>query len=311
MIKKPVNIAITGARGRLGKELSEHFENIPLFSVKKYSRQKIIGYFGSDKILNDEILQQTDVILHLAWSSLPKSSEDHIGNEWLEDIPYLVRILQAIVKGNHTHIHSIFFSSAGAIYPKSIESKPASEVSECYPLNMYGWSKLQADQLITEFSERFALSSTILRISNVYGVGSRNNDQQGIIPYLLKAAISGSTFTIWGDGEAKKDYVFVADLIELLEKVILKGCCGLYNVSYGKSYSLNELIDIIERITGKPLKVTYAEMFKWDNPMVYIDNSKVIKELGWSAKIDVEQGIRLLLFNLQEQSLMNKIEKVE
>lgn len=105
---KNKKIVITGASGRLGTALSEHFSSL-LFSVQQVSRQAQDGFISYEELCSDAVLQQTDVIFHLAWSSVPKVSEDNFGQEWGEDIPLLVKLLQAIRSGGHNHIHFIFF----------------------------------------------------------------------------------------------------------------------------------------------------------------------------------------------------------
>lgn len=272
---KNKKIVITGASGRLGTVLSEHFSSL-LFSVQQVSRQAQDGFISYEELCSDAVLQQTDVIFHLAWSSVPKVSEDNFGQEWGEDIPLLVKLLQAIRSGGHNHIHFIFFSSAGAIYGLH-GGQLSREDSKCSPANMYGWAKLHAEQLLQQYSQRFPLAVTILRITNVYGINSRIGDQQGVIPYLIRAALSGNEMCIWGDGTAQKDYIHVTDLLAAIDSILLDQVTGLFNLSYGMTHSLHDIIHDIERITGRKIQRRYTEHYPWDNAQVAVDNNKIKK----------------------------------
>lgn len=287
---KSKNIVITGASGRLGCSLAEHFSSSSQ-TIRRVSTRAQDGFVSYDDLCSDEFLQQTDVILYLAWSSVPKTSEDNFGKEWTEDIPLLVKVLQAIKSGGHNHIHFVFFSSAGAIYGSHGE-KLNREDGICAPANMYGWAKLHAEQILQQYSLRFPLDVTILRITNVYGIGSRSNDQQGIIPYLIRAALSGKEMCIWGDGSAQKDYIHVSDLLAAVDSIIRDQVIGIFNVSYGRSYSLHEIVDIIEEMTGRKILLRYTDAYPWDNAKVDVGNEKLRRQLLWEPMISLEDGIR-------------------
>ena len=291
---KKKNIVVTGASGRLGSALLSHLSKITQLNIFPVSTRNKKGFYSYDEFFTDEFLGQTDVIVHLAWSSVPKTSEENFGGEWLEDIPLLVRLLQAVRSGGHSHIHLIFFSSAGTVYGKHA-GKAATETTPCNPVNLYGWGKLHAEQLLQQFNLRFPISVTILRISNVYGMGSKINDQQGVIPYSVKAALQNIEMCIWGDGTAQKDYLYIADLIEVVETIIFRGVSGLFNVCFGKSYSLNDIIQRVEHVTGKEISVQYITAPSWDNDLVAINGRKICNHLAWKPKIDIETGVEKLI----------------
>jgi UDP-glucose 4-epimerase len=293
-------VVITGASGRLSQALSQHFSSSSLFKVRLVSTQERAGYFSYEEMLTNEFLHQADIILHLAWSSVPRISEQKFGVEWLQDIPLLVRILKAIGEGHHSHIHLIFFSSAGAIYGNYTET-PAREDTPCNPANMYGWAKLHAEQLIEQHSLRFGIPTTVLRITNVYGIGSRRNDQQGVIPYLIKAALDGNEMSIWGDGTARKDYLYINDLIEATDILVKQKALGLFNVSQGSSYSLKEIIAIVEQVSGNKISINYKDAFFGDNTQVVVDSNKIRNTLMWKPRITIAEGVRRTFQKLKNE----------
>lgn len=285
-----LNIAITGSNGRLGYHISKYFQSLSC-SVQKVARSEGKEFYSYENFLSNEFLKKTDVILHLAWSSVPKTSEEDFGKEWNNDLPLLVKILQAIEDGNHKHIHIIFFSSAGAIYGK-YNKLLATEKELPAPSSMYGWAKLHAEQILQQFTSRHSCKTTILRISNVYGIKSRDNDQQGIIPYIIKAALSEQKLNIWGDGTAQKDYIYITDLLSVLYKIVHQTSTGLFNVSYGKSHSLNDIIHVVERATCKSISISHSDSFPWDNSQSTVDNKKLTSKLLWTPEINLELGIK-------------------
>jgi UDP-glucose 4-epimerase len=284
------NIVITGATGRIGVALFNHLTRSPLVQVFPVSTKGKKGYISYDSLFENEFLKRTDVILHLAWSSVPKTSEENIGGEWLTDIPLIVKMLQSIRSGGHKHIHFIFFSSAGTVYGKQ-DGAATKETATCNPENMYGWSKLHAEQLIQQFALRIPLSAAILRISNVYGIGSRLHDQQGIIPLIIKAALSNSIISIWGDGSAQKDYLYVSDLMEVIDLIIEHRITGVFNVCYGQSYSLRDIIRMVESFTNKKVRLQYTNGPVWDNSHVVIDGGKFRWKFGWKPGTSLEDGL--------------------
>ena len=297
MSKKQSKIFLTGAGGRIASALYPDLvaDYLDIVRVSRIGNSTAIAL---DDMLLPGMLGGQDTILHLAWSSVPKTSEESPGLEWMTDIPLLGRILNAVQLVPEKKPHLIFFSSAGTIYGSGQDT--LNEESLLAPLCMYGLAKLHAEQLIIQTAERVGIDYTILRISNLYGFPSRENDQQGIIPYLLKAALTGKEFTIWGDGKAQKDYLFYSDFLSALKYIIDQKVYGIFNISYGKSYSIEQLLHIVEQFTGREINIVNAPGSSWDTSCRNIDSSRFSNMSNWQPKIDLAEGISMMMANQNE-----------
>jgi len=297
MNKKQNKIFLTGAGGRIASALYPELVT-DYQEIVRVSRTGNASAIALNDMFLPGVLGEHNTILHLAWSSVPKTSEESPGLEWMTDIPLLGKILNSVQLVPKNKIHLIFFSSAGTIYGSGQDI--FNEESRPTPNCMYGLAKLHAEQLIIQTAERVGFDYTILRISNLYGFSSREDDQQGIIPYLLKAALTGKAFTIWGDGKAQKDYLFYSDFLRALKYIIDHRVTGVFNISYGKSYSIKQLINIVEHLTGGGIKIVNASAPSWDTSCRKIDSSRLSNITNWHPEIDLADGVSMMMENQNE-----------
>jgi UDP-glucose 4-epimerase len=287
-------VIVTGSRGRLAtcfiKPLKEQGHEVLAFS-----RTSGDFYLKLDDLFVSDLLSRCSTIIHTAWSSVPLTSEQLVGIEWENEMPLLFKLLKGTVSSNgKTKTHFIFFSSGGTVYGNA-DSRPSSEDDPLRPISWHGFAKMAAEQVIMEFSRRNDLRSTILRISNPYGFPVSCTRPQGIIPYLIEAARNNSMFNVWGDGRAKKDYLHQSDFVAALLKIVQQEPAGIYNLASGVSHNIMEIIGIIERLTGKKIVTHNAPSFAWDVVNSHLDISKLSRDLCWQPKVDLRQGIRLML----------------
>ncbi|MEO6567129.1 MAG: NAD-dependent epimerase/dehydratase family protein [Opitutaceae bacterium] len=288
----PRNILVTGGRARLAACIRPHLEAAGR-EVTMLSRVAGTGYLPLETFFATPMLDRADVLLHLAWSTLPATSEENIGTEWQHDLPLLFRVLRRIVESpRRERFHFIFFSSGGAVYGPC-DSGPANESARCRPIGWYARAKLAAEEIIRAFGERHQLRYTILRISNPYGYSVPFQRAQGIIPHAIDCARSGKILSLWGDGSAKKDFLHYTDFNRALQLIIDQGLTGTYNLSYGSSHTLKEMIGLVESISGRRIAIEPGPARPWDVHSSMIDNQKLREATGWSPEISLEQGLRL------------------
>jgi len=113
----------------------------------------------------------------------------------------------------------IYISSGGSGYgnQKGVTTEDALPV----PISAYGVSKYAIENYIKLFHHNEGLQFDVLRFSNVYGVGQHSNNPQGLTGALARSFIAREAFQIWGDGTAKKDYIYIDDAAEALAKVVV------------------------------------------------------------------------------------------
>jgi len=284
-------LIITGGRGRLASLIADHFR-APAYRVTPYSRHGGPGFRDVAELTQPGALGNADCILHLAWSSLPATSEQHPGIEQREDLPRLDALLTALAAcPAATRPHLIFFSSGGAVYGNA-PGRPSREGDVCQPIGRYGRAKLEAEQLIRQHAARSALGYTILRISNPYGYPVPKSRTQGLIPHALRCAMEGEPLALWGDGSARKDFIYYTDFLSALEAVMAQRQSGIFNLGAGESHRVDEVIRAVEAEVEKPVALRAVPAPAWDVHDSRLDTQRLRAATGWSPQVTLAEGIR-------------------
>jgi UDP-glucose 4-epimerase len=285
------HILLTGGRGRLAGVIQRHFTGRGA-RLTSLSRQAGDGHAGLGELFAGGTLERADTLMHLAWSTVPFSSELNPGLESEQDIPLLRKLLEAVAaRPDPGRLHFIFFSSGGTVYGNARGGVPSRETDVCAPIGRYGQAKLAAEQLVGEFAGSHGLTCTILRISNPYGFPVPTFQPQGIVPFILKSARAGTPLSVWGDGTARKDFLYHTDFSTALEKIVARRPTGVFNVSSGESHTINELIQLAGRSLGQQIKTVHEPAHPWDVHDSLLDNSKLCMAMDWQPLVTIAEGI--------------------
>jgi nucleoside-diphosphate-sugar epimerase len=157
------------------------------------------------------------------------------------------------------------------------------------PLSPYGVTKLAAEQLCHLYAANHSVPATAVRYFTVYG--PRQRPDMGFHRFL-KAAISGSPITVYGDGEQTRDFTFVGDAVAA---TILAGARGVpgraYNIGGGSRVSINQVLELIAEISGRPIDVRHEPSQRGDMRDTYADTSLALADLGFSPKTSLKDGL--------------------
>jgi UDP-arabinose 4-epimerase len=198
-------------------------------------------------------------------------------------------------------IRDILFSSTCAVYGLP-ERLPLDESHRRDPVNPYGTTKLVFERVLEDYAAAHGLRPMILRYFNAAGadpdgeLGERHDPETHLIPLALQAAAGlRPGFTVFGtdydtpDGTCVRDYVHVHDLarahVLALERLLAGGAPLTVNLGTGKGYSVREVLDAVERVTGRKVTVTEGARRAGDPPVLVADPSLARQELGWSAEL--------------------------
>ena len=289
--EQPSRLIVTGGRGRLASLIAEHFRR-PGAEVSLYSRQGGPGLLPLADLMPGLTQTESGALLHLAWSTLPATSEQHPGTEEAQDLPLLKNLLETIATSPKAkRLHFVFFSSGGTVYGNA-PGRANVETDPCLPIGSYGRAKRVAERLITTYASYHGLACTILRISNPYGYPVPPNRAQGLIPHALRCAANGQTLTLWGDGSARKDFLHYTDFLSALELVLAQRLTGTFNLSAGESHSVTEVIGLVEKHTGRRVALQPQPAPAWDVHDSRLDNARFTAATGWKAAVSLDEGIR-------------------
>ncbi|SLN65047.1 dTDP-4-dehydro-6-deoxyglucose reductase [Roseivivax jejudonensis] len=185
----------------------------------------------------------------------------------------------------------IFLSSGGAIYGPDVPV-PTPESALPRPINSYGLSKLTLEKYIEMFGYEHGTDYTILRLSNVYGPGQMVRSGQGLVPAILGRCRTGAPIDILGDGSARRDYVWIGDVIAAIEAVLDRGAPqSTLNIGSGRAHSVTEVIAMIERVLGHALPKRNVPGRVTDVPHSVLDITRARSVLGWSPRKELSDGL--------------------
>ena len=303
-----MNIAIIGANGFIGKHLVNQLSENKNFKLFLFGRSEISSfpenYIYSKIDLNNtnELLKSfknIDFVFYLASASIPASTWDNPKSEIENNLLPFINFLECIVQLSVKKI--VFTSSAGTIYGSSAEN--LNEDSNKKPFSPHGINKVTMEYYLNYFEAKHNLKYDIFRVSNIYGEGQNTSKGLGIINTFLEKIISEQEVTVFGNGEIIRNYIYVKDVA----KAISYSCnvhinqSSIYNLSSDDSFSINELIEKIKKITDEDFKINYKETRGSDNPKILLDNSKLkndFKELKFTS---LQKGIENTYQNLKKQ----------
>lgn len=248
---------------------------------------------------------QFDAVVHFAGSIVVGESVCDPAKYYQNNITGTLNILDVMREHG---VNKIVFSSTAAIFgvPQYV---PIDEAHPQAPINPYGMTKWVTERILRDYDSAYGLRSVALRYFNAAGashdaaLGERHDPETHLIPLALRAAkwAGGSTssprtefegLTVFGtdydtpDGTCIRDYIHIVDLCEAhvlaLQHLMADGDSRAYNLGNGLGYSVKEVIDVTEKVTGISVPVQYGPRRAGDPPRLVADASKIRKDWGWS-----------------------------
>ncbi len=181
------------------------------------------------------------------------------------------------------------YASSSSVYGDRA-AIPMREDALPQPVSPYGVTKLAAEQLCYLYHVNFGVPTVSMRYFTVYGPRQRPDMA---FNRFIRAALTHEAITLYGDGEQTRDFTFVLDAVAATIAAGERGVPGTaYNIGGGSRVSMNDVLRIIERIAGHPLKVTREDAQKGDMRDTYADTSLARRDLGFSPKVSLEEGIQ-------------------
>ncbi len=195
------------------------------------------------------------------------------------------RLLEACVG---RPLQRFVYASSSSLYGDHVPM-PMRESALPQPVSPYGVTKLAAEHLCHLYFVNHAVQTTALRYFTVYGPRQRPDMA---FHRFIRASLDGTPVTLFGDGQQTRDFTYVADAVAATIAAGERGVSGrAYNVGGGSRVSMNDVIEIIGRVAGKPLDVRHEPAQKGDMRDTYADTSLARADLGFAPSVTLEQGI--------------------
>jgi len=304
-----MNILVTGGAGFVGhhlvKTLIDNNNSVTILdNFSKNPKEKISNLISMgaivieadiidyDKILN-LISPDIDLIIHLAAKTRVIDSIKNPAETNDVNVTGTINLLRVCVEKK---IKKFIFASSGAVYGNT-KKLPLQEEFPKNPLSPYGASKLAAEHYVQAFANSYDMNTISLRFSNIYGEG-QSIDYAGVITKFAYNIQNNKPLTVFGDGKQTRDFVYVTDIANGINKAIQKinGKYGTsYNFATGKYTSIEKLAKIMLEISGKKLDIIFEAPRKGEIRQNYASIELAKKELDYLPQYDIRKGLEELL----------------
>ncbi len=189
-------------------------------------------------------------------------------------------------------------STGGAIYGEG-QIIPAPEDHPVAPEAPYGLSKFCAENYCALFTRLKGLSTVSLRYGNVYGPRQDPLGEAGVIAIFCGKLLEGGTPKIFGSGEQTRDYVFVGDVVDANLRAAESDATGAFNIGRSVQTSVLDIVGALAAHTDNGFEAEHAPERPGEVQHIALDPARAKAELGWEARVDLDQGLELTLASLR------------
>lgn len=194
--------------------------------------------------------------------------------------------------GKKSGVRKFLYAASSSCYGL-VDKFPTSEEAKISPEYPYALTKYLGEELVMHWHKVYRLPALSLRLFNVYGPRSRTNGTYGaVFGVFLAQKLNHKPFTVVGDGTQTRDFTYVTDVARAFYQAALSDKEGqIYNIGSGNHYSVNRLVELLEG------EVVYIPKRPGEPDCTFADTSKIQSEIGWSAQVSFEEGVKSILAN--------------
>lgn len=234
-------------------------------------------------------LSDVDHVIYAVGSSSPIESDIDPAADVSAVVPPVIRLLELLRL--RTSVGLTYLSSGGAVYG-NVASTPANEDTPPEPISSYGILKLTTEKYLQMYAELYDIPTRILRIGNAYGPGQSWAKGQGIVARLMRCALTGEQFPVFGSGRNVRDYVYIDDVAQVVAGLIAsRDRHRILNVGSGSGYSILDLIELVEEQTGRAINVGFRKARSFDVRSNVLDIRRLSHTLPYTP-LDIRTGLR-------------------
>lgn len=297
-------ILIIGGNGFVGKNFASYFseQNFRIIiadhsirttkTINPNIEPVTIDIHHTKELL--EIAKNVDYVIWLVHASVPSTQDESMVDDFLLNVSPIIRFLEKANTLNNLK-KFIYLSSGGTIYGNTLEHLPINEDFKQKPISNYGLSKSIAEKYIEYISQNKRFETIVLRPSNVYGPYQNLLKPQGIIGYAFKAVKDNHVLDLYDEGKVIRDFIYVDDLAAAVSKFLSSDIklnhTSFYNVGSSEGFSIKQILDKIEKITGHKLNLNHKSSRSFDCTYNVLNISKINRDTNWYKQTNIDDGL--------------------
>ncbi len=235
-----------------------------------------------------------EVVFHLAAQADVRVSVARPTHDASINVIGLLKVLEGARQAGTRKV--VFASSGGTIYGEPDPSVlPIDESNPELPISPYGVAKKVGTDYLRAYQAVHGLDWTSLALANVYGPRQDPHGEAGVVAIFAGLLLDRKPCTVFGTGEQTRDYVYVDDVVDAFARAADAGSGELYNIGTGQETSVNALYQAMADAAGVTDPPTYVAARPGELDRSALDASKAQRELDWSPRVSLEDGVRTTL----------------
>ena len=287
-------VSVVGGGGFIGLNLCQHLARsgvqVTAIDPNPLRPEAVQGLsIHHEPVLTTEAVQGSSVLFHVAGSTEPASSNVHLREDMAGTVGLTLDVLEAVKAAGVPQV--VHVSSGGTVYGPNAPT-PTPESAATDPVCAYGISKLAAEGHMQLAERMHGMRAFNLRVANPYGPWQDPRRGQGAVNAFLYRALRDEPIELWGDGEIIRDFLHVNDVITAMCSVTLyEGDERVFNIGSGAGLSIARLINDIELLMKRPVKINRRPGRDVDVPCSVLDIELARRELAWRPMTGWHEGL--------------------
>lgn len=313
MKNKQIQILVAGAGGFIGGHLVKYFLDKGFTNIRAVDIKPLDEWYQKfDKVENlslDLSIKENCYTATKGMDEVYNLAADMGGMGFIENNKALCMLTVLInthllMAAKDNSIKRFFYSSSACVYAADKQTEtanPGLKESDAYPAmpeDGYGWEKLFSERMCRHFYEDFGLITRVARFHNVYGPfgtydGGREKAPAAICRKVITAKNAGKKeIEVWGDGEQSRTFMYIDDCTKGIDMIMHIDIKEPINLGRSELVTINQLVDIVEKIAGVKLKRNYNLSAPKGVRGRSSDNTLIQKYLNWEPEIALSEGMK-------------------